>query len=69
MISLLLAYGAEVNAKDIRDRTPLHIAGLHGNYEAVSLLVSQRGININVSLCHNNLIFDCMELRIFSLIK
>jgi hypothetical protein len=39
IVRLLLQNGAEVNAKDRRDRTPLHYAAIHGHIDILHLLV------------------------------
>jgi len=46
MISLLLKHGAEVNNRNVRDYTPLHLAAESGYIKGVQLLVS-KGADVN----------------------
>ena len=46
---LLIANKANVNAKDAKNRTPLHYAALSGNYDLTRLLV-ERKANISVEV-------------------
>lgn len=46
MISLLLQYDAEVNSRNMRNYTPLHLAAENGYIKGVQLLVS-KGADVN----------------------
>jgi len=46
MIALLLQHGANVNSRNIRDYTPLHLAAESGYIKGVQLLVS-KGADVN----------------------
>jgi ankyrin repeat protein len=39
MVELLLAKGADVNAKSIKSQTPLHFAAAHGHTDAARMLL------------------------------
>jgi hypothetical protein len=42
----IISTGADVNAKDALDRTPLHLAAFHGRVEIIDLLIAQ-GADVN----------------------
>lgn len=43
--TVLLDYGADVNARGVQERTPLHVAAYHGSLQTVQLLL-ERGATI-----------------------
>lgn len=50
VITFLLNHGANVNAVDNYNQTPLNYAAVKGNVEALSLLLQWKGIDLEVSL-------------------
>ena len=61
VVKVLLSKGANVNAEDSRGRTPLHIATLQGNTEAVLQLLSKDDIELNVN---NNNYYSLIPYRV-----
>ena len=47
LIELLLAHGADVNARDASGSAPLHLAAHEGSWKAIEILLSS-GVHVNV---------------------
>lgn len=58
MVNLLIANGADVNAQDFEDYTPLHNAAWNGHLEIVKTLVNQ-GANINLASYDGSTPYSC----------
>ena len=49
VITYLLDNGADVNALDLYNQSPLHYAATKGNIGAMNLLIHRPGIDVNIT--------------------